>query len=102
MLGGVPATAAIARTDRFFDAVGSATYIAVTATLLALAPALGAVQLPSPADAATAVQTTGTIEVHARMCDEVPVSGDWFGACHDDPSLVLAVHVSRMPVTLSW
>lgn len=32
--------AAIARTDRFFDAVGSATYIAVTATLLALAPAL--------------------------------------------------------------
>lgn len=32
--------AAIGRTDRFFDAVGSATYVAVTATLLALAPAL--------------------------------------------------------------
>ena len=32
--------AAIGRTDRFFDAVGSATYVAVTAALLALAPAL--------------------------------------------------------------
>ena len=51
---------------------------------LALAPALGAVQLPDPVDAASAVQATGTIEVHARMCDEVPVSGDWFGACHND------------------
>lgn len=32
--------AAIGRTDRFFDATGSATYIAVTLTLLAFAPAL--------------------------------------------------------------
>lgn len=50
---------------------------------LALAPAIGAVQLPEPVEAAT-TQTTGTIEVHARMCDEVPVDGDWFGACHED------------------
>ena len=32
--------AAVGRTDRFFDATGSATYIAVTVTLLALAPRL--------------------------------------------------------------
>lgn len=32
--------AAIARTDRFFDAIGSATYAAVTVMLLALTPAL--------------------------------------------------------------
>lgn len=35
------------------------------------------------AGAATALQPTGTIEVHARMCDEVPVDGDWFNSCHD-------------------
>lgn len=51
---------------------------------LALAPAIGAVPLPDRAEAASAVQTTGTIEVHARMCDEVPVDDDWYGACHDD------------------
>jgi hypothetical protein len=27
---------------------------------------------------------TGTIEVHARICDAVPADDDWFGACHDD------------------
>jgi hypothetical protein len=50
---------------------------------LTLAPAIGAVPFAGDRDAG-AVQATGTIEVHARMCDEVPVDGDWFGACHDD------------------
>lgn len=51
---------------------------------LMLAPAIGVVQLPDAVEAAGAAQTTGTIEVHARMCDEVPADGDWYGACHDD------------------
>lgn len=57
---------------------------------LALAPAIGTVRSPAPVDAAAA-QTTATIEVHARVCDEVPVDGNWFGACHDSPASGLLV-----------
>jgi hypothetical protein len=27
----------------------------------------------------------GTIEVHARLCDETPADGDWFTNCHESP-----------------
>lgn len=27
----------------------------------------------------------GTIEVHARLCDETPADGDWFANCHESP-----------------
>lgn len=30
--------------------------------------------------------TTGSIELHARICDAAPADGDWFGTCHDSPS----------------
>ena len=52
---------------------------------LALAPAIGTVRSAAPVDAA-ATQTTATIEVHARICDEAPADGNWFGACHDNPA----------------
>lgn len=66
---------------------------------LALAPAIGTVRSPGLADADSAVQTTGTIEVHARMCDEVPVDDDWFGACHDD--LATGVYFEAIETTTS-
>lgn len=29
---------------------------------------------------------TATIEVHARICDEVPADSDWFNTCHENAS----------------
>lgn len=31
-----------------------------------------------------AAQASGTIEIHGRICDQVPPDGDWFNSCHDD------------------
>lgn len=44
----------------------------------AVAPQAGLAQEGTP------VQATGTIEVHARSCEDVPA--DWFAECHDDVS----------------
>lgn len=54
--------------------------------MMLAASGAGIVQVVRVADAASAAQATGTIEIHARICDQVPVDGDWFGACHDNAS----------------
>lgn len=53
--------------------------IATTATVAAQG------DLASTPPAASAKAGTGTLTVHWRVCKEIPVNGDWFGSCHDNP-----------------
>jgi hypothetical protein len=51
--------------------------------LLVLLMTLAMAGLGSLAATDVAAQASGTIEVHGRICDQVPADGDWFTACHD-------------------
>lgn len=39
---------------------------------------------------------SATLTVHWRHCQEEPADGDWYGACHDDPSALID---AGLPVT---
>ena len=57
--------------------------LSMTTTVVITASAQG-----DPASSPPAASTkagTGTLTVHWRMCEEIPINGDWFGSCHDTP-----------------
>ncbi|MGI8486603.1 MAG: hypothetical protein ACR2OU_20395 [Thermomicrobiales bacterium] len=38
-----------------------------------------------PSSPPAAKAGTDTLTVHWRMCEEIPINGDWFGSCHHTP-----------------